>query len=480
MKRSLQTRKMSRPSFNCGWGISSLYTEKHSTHDEVWLLQNSSSDVVCFACAVETLEDETSLNIRKRKMVSEMLDLLTTNKAIWTLFSRNNVILRHTGKVLLKLLSTNDRELSAILVDTLGVIVQKSRDENALSLLESLVNTLREMKDSKMKIPNSYVCLLGKVFRSSSKMLQVFVDDYQWVLEMITENIDKVPETDAISYWYVFAQVYRNEDARNINIETTKTLLAKFVDVVAKATSKELQLNILAVLKHFAGNELLRNLIFEFENQEILESRKSIAETMKKMLLSTHQDVQIGAVQCLTVLLDVRKDRKSVQLIDFVGILIDKGLCEFLFELSNSSNAALVSSVLNCLLRFSSFEKFFKAGHLIYGFEPIVQALGRTVERKDKVSLNLGLMLLLKILEEIEKNLCSVEKQRSSVIALVMNLSEVQETSVLNHVAACAAEFLKKLSNVDMRVMEFMHKLLENFGRTILSKAKSMSTKTTG
>ena len=471
---------MSRPSFKCGWGISSLFTEKHSTHDEVWLLQNSSSDIVCFACAVETLEDETSLNIRKRKMVSEILDLLTTNKSIWALFSRNNVILRHTGKILLKLLSTNDKELSALLVDTIGIIVQKSRDENALSLLESLVNALRELKESRMKIPNSYVCLLGKVFRNSSKTVQVFVNDYQWVLEMITETIDKVPETDAISYWYVFTQVYRNEDARNINIEITKTLLAQFVDVIAKATSKELQLNILAVLKHFAENDFFRNLIFEFEDQEILESRKSIAETMKKMLLSTHQDVQIGAVQCLSVLLDVRNNGKSVQLIDFAGILIDKGLCEFLFELLNSSNTALVSSVLNCLLRFSGFKKFFKAGHLIYGFEPIVQTLGRTVERKDKLSLNLGLMLLLKILEESDKNLCSVEKQRNSIIALVMNLSEVQETCILYHVVACAAKFLKVLSTADMKVVEFMQKLLKNFGKTILSKAKSMSTKSIG
>eukprot|EP00112_Aurelia_sp_Birch-Aquarium-sp1_P008780 Seg1977.4 transcript_id=Seg1977.4/GoldUCD/mRNA.D3Y31 product="Meiosis inhibitor protein 1" protein_id=Seg1977.4/GoldUCD/D3Y31 len=471
---------MSRPSFKCAWGLPSLFTEKHSTHDEVWLLQNSSSDIVCFACAVETLEDETSLNIRKRKIVSEMLDLLTTAKSIWTLFSRNNVILRHTGKVLLKLLSTNDKELSALLVDTLGVIVQKSRDENAFSLLESLVNALKEMKDNKVKIPNSYVCLLGKVFRNSSRTVQAFVNDYQWVLEMITENIDKVPEADSISYWYVFTQVYRNEDGRNINIGITKALLGKFVDVIAKASSKELQLNVLAVLKHFAGSDNLRHLIFEFEDQEILESRKSIAETMKKMLLSTHPDVQIGAVQCLTVLLDVRKDGKTEQLIHFAGILIDKGLCEFLFELLNSSNTALVSSVLNCLLRFASFEKFFKAGHLIYGFEPIVKTLGRTAERKDKISLNLGLMLLLKILEESDKNLCSVEKQRNSIIISVMNLSEVQETNILNHVVACAAEFLKKLSNVDMKVVEFIHKLLEYFGKTIFSKAKSMSTKTTG
>ncbi len=100
-----------------------LFTEKHAGHDKIWIVQNSSSDMLCFACLMEMLEDPKELNFMKRKVASEVLDVFTTNRLIWNIFSRNSPVLVHTGNVLLRLLFTSDEDLLCLLVETLGVLL---------------------------------------------------------------------------------------------------------------------------------------------------------------------------------------------------------------------------------------------------------------------------------------------------------------------------------------------------------------------
>ena len=456
-----------------------ILTKKHPSHDDMWLLQNSNLSVICFACAVETLEDETTLNIRKRKMVSEILDLLTTNRLIWEIFLKHKTTLHHTGKVLLQLLSTKDKQLSSLLVETIGAFAQRVRDENAVSFLDLLVNAIRNAKDNTTGKIYPYVCLLGKILRSSNTIVKSLLMNSQWVLGIIADGIDLVEEKEAVSYWYVFTQVYRIGSDTDIGKETSKLLLEKIVNAVGNAVSKELQLNILAVLKNFATRSDLRDLIFEQEEQDAVLSRKSLADALKKLILSPIKSVQLCAAQCLGEMLNDSPQIKNDKIANFASLMIDKGLCEFLFELLESSEPLLVASVFDCLLKFSNCPKFFAGGHIIYGFESIVQALLRMLEKSDRSLMKPGLGLLHRILEEDTNRLGTVVKDLNVILKILVNISETHETSILDMGIICSETLIRRVPK-DLIDTSIVKLLLENFCKAVLQKATKESSKTTG
>ena len=456
-------------------------TEKHGKHDEVWMLQNSSSNIVCFACAVETLDDTTALNVRKKKMVSDIVDLLTTNRAIWEIFNKQKATLCRTGNVLLRLLSSNDKHLSALVVDTLGVLIQRSREENAIiSLLESLVSAVSERRksSSNQEDLSPHICFLGKILRSSNSLVKILLNDHQWLLEMIVENVGKIPENQTTSYLYILAQIYRSEHAKNVSIRMSKIVLEQVVKAAGGSVSKELQLNALAVLISFAKNKVLCELIIEHDENELLPSLNAVANMIKKLMLSTHNDVQRGSIQWLTEILDnsADGDEKSQT---FCQMLMTKGLCEFLFELLSSSERMLKASVLNCLHRFAACEMFFSAGHIIYGIEPILQLFKSAIATNDKFLMYPALQVLLAILQESKRCLNAIEKHLKSIFQLMKDVSDIQDSAIQNLAISCASEALRN-ANGNQVDLEIVSMLMQNFGKSLSKKAASESGKCSG
>ena len=460
-----------------------FFTGKHSAHDGVWLLQNSSSSAVCFACIVETLEDESQLNYRKRKMVLEILDLLTTNKLIWNLFAGNLRILKHTGKVLLKLLSTKDTDLAYLLSETLCIIVKKSQDDNGVSILDAFMQLAKDDVSNQSTISTLHICLLGKILSNSRAAFGKFLKTDQWLLERIAEGAGRQEEKDAASYWHIFSLVYRDGDSNKINTQISKLVLKSMADAITQSTTRELQLSILAVLKHFSTGPLLKELIVQHENQENNCKGKQFTEGMKKLLLSPYRDVQIGAAQCITMLISMQENAKmpTEKMPHLADKYVDKGLCEFLFELLGSSDASVAGAVLVCLTEFTNCKKFFTAGHLIYGLQPIVSFLSKTAaEQRDKTLLQKILSLILRILQKADQTLLRQGKVLHEIIKALTKLPSFQEISMHILIASCAVQLLGLLTMLDEISFHFLFKVLEDLGKILLTEAKCSTGKTSG
>lgn len=454
-----------------------LLTEKHYNHDEIWILQNSSSKTVCFACAVETLDDNASLNVRKRKMIADILDLLTTNRSIWEIFTRQKSTLCRTGNVLLRLLSSKDKQLSVLVVETLGALVQRSGEGNAISLFDSLLSEITKKRDGKTQESLApYICLLGKFLRSSNSLVKTILQSYQCILEMIVENISNLPEKQAVSYWYVLAQIYRSNQSKNASIRLSKTVMEKVVQAVGESTSKDLQLNILAVFMSFANNPVLRELIVEQDGRDSSHSKSALANMMKKLMLSTNKDVQIGAIQCLAAILNVPSSAKAREVnTNYSETLIAKGLCEFLFELLSTSDRVLTASVINCLYQFVACKSFFTACHIVYGIEPILESLSAAAKANDKFLLRPALQLLVRIFCNSKGYFDAIARHVKRVMSILNEVSETQDASILNLAISAALEALKKVSRdqVDFEVLE---SLMVRYGK-YLSKMAAVESK---
>ena len=448
-----------------------FFTEKHISHDKAWMLQTSSSNRVCFACAVETLEDSTSLNVRKRKMLSDIMNLLMTNRNIWEIFTSQKATLSHTGNILLKLLSSKDKQLSSLVVETLGILVQRSREENVASLLESLVAALREKESmSNLESLTPYFSFLGKLLHRTGSMVKTLVIDHNWLFELVIEGTEEVPENQALSYWYILAQIYLSEHSRHINIRVSKLVFDKIIRVLGTCVSKDLQLNVLSVLMSFARNSLLCEIVIQDENDASI-SKNSFANMMKKLLLSTNADIQRISVQCLTAIFKTSSVHENEQIIHFSQMLMSKGLCEFLFELLDSPSRLLAASILSCLQHFAAFAMFFSAGHIIYGIEPILKSLKNAIKTSDRFLVNSALQLLLKILQN-SKSCSAVEKHTNYILEMMIQLSEADDTNLLNLALSCATAAGGNGGSSQWN-LSIVKNAMEKFGNKLLKKSSN-------
>ena len=456
-----------------------FFTEKHLNHDKIWMLQNSSSNGVCFACAVETLDDATSLNVRKRRMVTDIMDLLTTNRSIWEIFARQKATLCHTGNVLLNLLSSKDKQLSTLAVDTLGVLVQRSKEENAIGLLEALVASLHERREIKnLENFTPYFCFLGKILRKSASMVKILIADHQWLLELIVENIGQISEIQAISHWYILAQIYKSEHSQHVSIRNSKIVIEKIVSVLGCSVSKDLQLNILSVLMSFAKNRLLCELIIDEHENEFSLPQNAVANIMKKLMLSTSTDIQRISVQCLTEILKSSSVYENEKSTNFSKMLMAKGLCELLFELLSSSERLLTASVFNCLQQFAAVKVFFSAGHVIYGIDAIAESLKRAITVNDRLLMYPALQLLLKILQN-GKSSSAIVKHTSCILDMMAKLSEAHDTKILNLAISCATE-TAQIDDDKLFDLTKIKSVMEQFGKKLSKKSASTLGKNAG
>ena len=448
-----------------------FFTEKHVSHDKAWMLQNSSANRVCFACAVETLEDSTSLNVRKRKMLSEIMNLLMTNRNIWEIFTSQKATLSHTGNILLKLLSSKDKQLSSLVVETLGILVQRSREENVASLLESLVVALREKESmNNLESLSPYFCFLGKLLRRTDSMVKTVLTNHNWLFELVIEGTEEVSENQALSYWYILAQIYLSEHSRHINIRVSKLVLEKIIRVLGTCVSKDLQLNVLSVLMSFARNSLLCELVIEDENDASM-SKHSFANMMKKLLLSTNADIQRISVQCLSAIFKVSSGHETEKIIHFSQMLMSKGLCEFLFEMLGSPSRLLTASILSCLQHFAAFVMFFSAGHVIYGIEPILDSLKNAIKTNDRLLINGALQLLFKILQN-SKSCSAVGKHTNYILEMMIQLSEAEDTKILNLALSCAKAAVGNDVGNQLN-LSIIKNAMEKFGKKLLKKSST-------
>lgn len=465
---------------DCSSQYKLFFTEKHSNHDEIWMLKNSVLNAVCFACSVETLDDGTALNVRKRKAVANILDLLTTNRSIWDIFAKQKATLCRTGNVLLKLLSCKDEQLTTLVVEGLGILVQRSKEEYGANLMDSLVAVINKIRNGgTQESLEPYFSFLGKAFRNSDSMIQRFLSRYSWVMEMIVENSCKLPERHVISCWYIMALIYKSDQSKKVSIKLSKVVLEKIVHTILHSVSKELQLNVLAVFKSFVTSEILCKLIVELDEKGPSTSHNCIANMMKKLMLSTNKDVQIVALQCLSEILKF----SSVHAYDVDASLqqrlLSHGLCEFLFELLNFSEHLLTASTLNCLLHFAACKTFFTAGHVIYGIEPILKSITDAVEAADMLLLEATLQLLLRILQNSRDCSALIEKHLTRILKIMNELSETRNTNILHFVVACTSEAMRAAPRNDIE-FTMVKRLILNSGTFLSTVACSESRKSSG
>ena len=457
----------------------SSFSEGHQSHDSQWLLHtsNGGADVICFACAVETLEDHSTLNVKKRKTLTELIDVMSTNKLVWTLLARSGHILAHTGKVLLKLLDTTDENLSRLLVEGLGILVQKSKAEDmVIAILDSLVDYFK-VTSRKQDVSTAHVCLLGKLLRISPNCLQIFLQRYQKILELVSRNAAKVDENIAISYWYILVEVYKiDELSEYVPVKISKIVVENLIESLIEGSLKELQINLLAVLKQFTSNSLLKELLCEYEISDTTCPGKSLTDVVKKLLLSSSEEIQIGTVQCLINLTEnhdiAKKNETSVT--EVVGNLIDKGICEFIFELLGSSNDTLLTSVLLCLVKITEYPKFYASGHLVYGFDPVVSVLSTSVTSSKKIIVYYGLTLVNSIISGSKGNIFEQKNKTEELLQILYKATHILDIKIQLKLASCTDALLGKTGVADQLGMmtHFLSGFLNEFGQILLKDAK--------
>eukprot|EP00794_Sanderia_malayensis_P015952 gene15952-17557_t len=459
--------------------LSHFFTHKHTTHDVIWMVQDSNTDTLCFACLMEVIGDQNELNFKKRKITSIVLDILLSNKFIGNLLASNSAIFIHTGDILLRHLLTKDSNFQFLLIETLSVLIKKSTVENTKELLNLLLCIVKENQRENYEVLPAFVTILGKILRNSNQAVEIIIGEHFWLMEKVANYImSSDNETEIASYWYVFCQIYQKAGATRVDIRISNIVIKCISATITKSSHKNVLLNTLGVLTYLLKNASLKQLMYDHENEKMDCNAVCFTEGLKKLLLFTCTNVQLAAIHCIVELItDVSNEPRNQSTICLVDRFIDKGVCELLFELLDSSDCYVLESVLLCLLRFTRFQKFFSTGHVIFGLQPVISALTRIVELKNEKLLQDVLVLVLVILQKADAGIFSRENHLNDVVKVLADVNEKQQARTIIFSILCAKEIFMRLIDPNENSL---CKILEKTGSSLLKEAQNGNKNNSG
>lgn len=342
--------------------------------------------VVCVACLVELLENPEVLHLRKRKALREVVFLLSNNQHILELLCQNTRITSHLCSTIMHLLSSENELLMNTAIEALDLTTVKLRSE---ILAEEIVDKLQTqiLQVNNMKKSYPFALALGRLLKSIPALSLVIAKDLPRLMDYFLSNILFPEDNIKAAYLFVLAQICSKEDALNgaLSFQVKEKICKQTCALVACGISTDVQTNALGVLKLLSTQSDVLNTALKSDNK----GSCALLESLKKLMLSTNEAIQIGAIQCVTQIL-----RNNPEDNTYTKIFLTSGICEILLEDLESSNDIVLGSVFCSLDHLVRTQIFYSEGYSVYGIESVIFGVSKAIKLKNLEIIRQGIRVL--------------------------------------------------------------------------------------
>ena len=412
----------------------SFFTTNHSKHDSQWRMTGANVSVVCVACLVELLENADVLHLRKRKALREVVFLVSNSQVLVELLSQNGRITSHLCSVIMDLFTSENELLMNTAVEALDIVTVKLRSENLVAeIVEKLKAEIIALNNLKKSYP--FVLALGRLLKSIPALSQVIAKDLSSVMEYLLSNLLFPEDNVKAAILFVLVQICSNEKVLSgLSLQIKEKICKQTCAVINCSIGMDVQINALQVLRLFATQSDVLKTVLKPTNT----GNCAMVESLKKLLLSPNEAIQIGATQCITQIL-----RNDPEENDYTRIFLTCGIGEMLLEDLECSSDIILGSVFCCLDHMVKTQIFYSEGYSVYGIESVIVGVSKAMKLKNH-----------EIIRQATRVLALILSQQPSDVQLFPN-DELWKK--------CAGVLYECLQSADHRVLSQASNAVEHF-----------------
>lgn len=422
-----------------------LYSgSNHKTHDNFWMQPGFTSAYFCFACGVELIEDKTVLHIKKKKILTEMLEIFINNDMIWKLLCGKRNVIHHILDVFVSLLSqSNDDELTTILNECFLLITQRTSPEHTAEMIIGNIVSISNFSTNEqlMKIIGNILHLVPSV---SATLLQ---QHQRCFFDEILNSAKQCSIENLKSYLTIILEVLKSDYNEKIQKSNLRSIISLCVEFSKMAIDFESEKLIIEIIASLADKSSHHKILCEYESSKFTSSTQSIIETLKKLLLSKNEDLQILTINCISVMSDPKFNNHLDEFTTLIKIILEKGFSELLLELLSLSNDKVMPRIFSCLSNLVESKIYTKGGHMIFGFSTIIKAIKKACYFPNNEALIHGMVVLKTILQK-KSDLVSHENF-SEMLDLFFSGLQKNENKVIFLIISSLLALLRQIKNAN-------------------------------
>ena len=376
-------------------GCLSFFTSNHPAHAKQWLQKGSQYTLVCVACLVEIIENKNEPSIKKTKTLQELLKLISTS-ALLQLLKENENVLSHLLKCLWDLMDYEEGKPTQN-ITVVEIVFQLCCALNSEQFVEKVVEKLTTKLISTENVKKVWLQLnlLGKLIQNIPSLTGNLVKSRTNLISFLGKWTSYPDEGTRSSLFFILTHFYRHPQyCAEIPWEITDLVFRECCEVLTTATTKELQINSIALLQSLTAKENSST-----TSKAIACYMDLVITCLKKAFLSTIDLVLTIAIGCLS------------NLVEFDENMINTDLPGFLFEVFHSKNDSLLSLGLKSIDRFLDNKLMYTKGHVVYGFDAMLSALLAATDSKNIKVLRQGFEVLRNIFEKCPQELVLISSQ---------------------------------------------------------------------
>lgn len=378
-------------------GCLSSFTPNHSTHAQRWLLKGNQITVVCVACLVEIIENKNEPSVKKTKTLHELLQLVS-NGTVLSILAENEDFLSHLLKCLIELMDykNTQRAQSITIVEIVNQLCCALKSEifvnNVVDKLESKILSTENVKKIFPQMD-----LLGKLVQNNPALVGNLIRGHVKLVNHLSKLTSFPDEAARSSLFFILTYFYRHPGySSGIPSELTYLVFRECCEVLTTATSKELQINSIALLQSLTSKTNM-----SFLSKAVTSNTDLIITCLKKAFLSTIDLVQTLAISCLN------------NLVEYDESIIISDLPGFLFEVFSSKSDTVLLMGMQCVFKFLDRKQMFTKGHIVYGFDAMLSALLTATDTKNMKVLIKGFEVLSKTFEQSPRELVLITNRNA-------------------------------------------------------------------
>ncbi|XP_071943814.1 meiosis inhibitor protein 1-like [Antedon mediterranea] len=311
-----------------------LLTSNHTSHNDCWIFNCGHQGIVfCVACALEQLEDPGKPPVKKKFLLTELLKVVvdSDHELLRTLDDEPQVSV-HLVSVLIALFASSDDGIIASAIEVIVEVCCQLRNED---LVYGLVNQVTSLclQDSSFQKSLPSLTLIGRLLQSIPPLADLLQQSYRHFTDYLLTGLKYPEENIQSAITYILLHLAGGHMSNICKEPLVKELIKNLLAIIASASSSELTMNSLGLLKKVVENECSVHEIMATDNYGLASS------AFKKVLLSRNGIHQITVVQCLTQLVLAEKSLKQTT---FTESLLSADIAEFLFECLATTNDILL------------------------------------------------------------------------------------------------------------------------------------------
>ncbi|XP_028672660.2 meiosis inhibitor protein 1-like [Erpetoichthys calabaricus] len=382
----------------------------HYRHDHKWTAvveMSGNSCLLCTACVVEMLEDQTLSIVRKKHILSCFGNLTSRFAAVVVdlLMQDERVYAHFLGTLLGMLQMTEDAAMLERIIQVLLQLIVEVKSEGFIKcILEECEKQITNNSNKRSCLPT--FTFLGKLLDLVPALVEPLSLHCGSLIEQLNSALLFPDENLKTAVCYIYAHLYSSPvAAEKQSVICQEQLCGLLLSTLDNAQTRELQVNCIGCLKQLLKYSHLVSVMMNpcigddnSDNTQLFQCNNSLPLILKKVLLSRDETLQIASSQCIASILV-----HSPQL--YARLVIHANIPEFLFERLCSTSDVLLWSIYSCLLLLVEESLFFSKCNAVYGIESLVRSLKEVLRHNNQDAQKQGILLFTEILKRQPVNI---------------------------------------------------------------------------